>query len=141
MGAIDEREVIILNGQFGSGSTTYSPTTWFVGLSTTTPNDDGTNFSEPTIGVANYARVSVTNNGTNFPVATTSGGVTSKSNGTAFTFNNPSGTWGTVTHWGLFIASTGGNAQFTGELEIPITIQNGNTPVEFAIGQLVISCD
>jgi len=139
MGAIDAREVLILDSQFGGGATTWAPATWFVGISTTTPNDDGTNFTEPSTG--SYARVSKTNNATNFPAASTTGGVSSKSNGTAFTFPNPTANWGLITHWGLYTASTLGDPQYTGELEVPITVNNGNTPVEFAIGQLVISCD
>jgi hypothetical protein len=137
--ATDAREVIILNSQFGAGSTTYSPATWYLGLSTTTPNDDGSNFTEPTGG--SYARVSITNNTTNFPAATTSSGTTTKSNGAAFTFANPTGSWGTVTYWGLFTASSGGTPEFTQALDNPVTIQSGNTPVQFAIGDFKITCD
>lgn len=36
-----------------------APATWYVGWSTTTPNQDGSNFTEPTVG--GYARVAITN--------------------------------------------------------------------------------
>lgn len=135
MAATDARERSIADSQFGGGATTWAPATWFLGLSTTTPNGDGTGFTEPVGG--SYARVSITNNATNFPVASTSSGTTSKASGIAFTFANPTGTWGIVTYWGFFTASSGGTPEYTGQLDTPITIKNGNTPVQFDIGQLV----
>ncbi len=71
-----------------------------VGLSTTTPNDDGTNITEPPGGAA-YARVSLANTNGNFPVA--SGG--EKSNGVDVEFPEATAGWGTVTHWVLYDAS------------------------------------
>lgn len=139
MGATDAREIIIANSQFGSGSTTYSPSSWWVGLSTTTPNDDGTNFTEPVGG--SYAREEVLNNSTNWPAATTTDGITTKSNGVAITFTDPTGSWGTLTHYGLFTASSGGTPQFTNPLDNAVTVQSGNTPVEFAIGAIAMTWD
>lgn len=132
MGATDTRERQLADSQFGGGATTWSPATWFLGLSTTTPNDDGTGFAEPSGGA--YARVSITNNTTNFPAASTTAGVTTKSNGAKFTFPNPTGTWGQVTWWGMFTASSGGTPEYTGQLDTSILIRSGNTPVEFDIG-------
>lgn len=136
MGATDARERTIADSQFGAGSTTYSPATWYLGLSTTTPNDDGSNFTEPTGG--SYARVAVTNNSTNFPAASTSSGTTTKVNGTDITFTDPTGSWGAITHWGWFTASSGGTPEFFGALDTTITVGNGNTPVEFVAGALVM---
>lgn len=139
MGATDTQERAIADSQFGSGVTTWAPATWFVGLSTTTPNEDGTGFTEP-VGSA-YARVSVTNNTTNWPAATTTSGVTSKANGTAFTFPNPTGNWGAVTHYGLFAASSGGTPLYWNPLDASISPKSGNTPVQFDIGNLVLTFD
>lgn len=137
--ATDPREAIIAASQFGAGSTTWAPATWHVGLSKTTSNDDGSNFTEP-VGF-NYARVAKTNNTTNWPAPTTLLGVTTLSNGTAITFPVPSGLWGLIVEVGFFTASTGGVPQFVKELDVPITVQSGNSPVEFAIGQLVLPWD
>lgn len=139
MGASDAREQLVANSQFGGGATTWAPATWYLGLSTTTPADDGTGFSEPVGGA--YARVAITNSATNFPPAATSAGVTTKANGAKFTFPNPTGTWGQITHWGFFTAATGGIAEWTGALDTSITPKNGNTPVEFDVAQLVMTFD
>lgn len=148
--ATDARELLIANMQFGSGAISvtpsgsliggaFAPATWYLGLSKTTPNEDGSNFTEPV--AMSYARVAVTNNLTNFPAAVTTLGTTTKTNGIKFTFPNPSGTWGLMTDYGWFLASTGGIPEYTHELDVPITVQNGNTPVEFDIGQLVMVWD
>lgn len=133
MGATATRERAIADNQFGSGT----PATWFLGLSTTTPNNDGSGFTEPTIGA--YARVSVTNNVTNFPAASTVDGVTSKTNGTKLTFVNPTGTWGAILAYGWFLASTGGTPEYWNPLDASVTVRNGNTPVEFDVNQLVMT--
>lgn len=137
MGAVDVAERNIADSQFGGGATTWAPATWYAGLSTTTPADDGTSFTEPAGGA--YARVALTNNSTNFPAATTSGGITTKVNGVAITFPNPTGNWGLLTYVGFFTASSGGTPQYWFKLDAGITAQNGNTPVQFDIGQLVMS--
>lgn len=78
------------------GAQSYtSPSTIYVGLSTTAPAADGTNISEPS--GFDYAPVAVTNNATNWPAA--SGGV--KRNGTAIQFPTATGSWGFVTHFVL----------------------------------------
>lgn len=139
MGATDPREALIADSQFGGGATTWAPATWFLGLSTTTPAEDGTGFSEP-VGNA-YARVAITNNATNFPAATTSAGITTKQNGTKFTFANPTGNWGLVTHFGFFTVLTGGTVQWFNPLDTQISPKSGNTPVEFDIAQLLMTFD
>lgn len=135
MGAQNARERTVLDREFGSAT----PATWFLGLSTTAPNDDGTNFTEPVGG--SYARVSVTNNATNFPAAATVSGETTKTNGAKFTFVNPTGFWGVAVYWGLFTTLTGGTPEYSGALDASITIRSGNTPVEFDIGQWIIVCE
>jgi len=135
MGASDSREQAILNAIFGSGT----PATWYVGLSKTTPNDDGTNFSEHSGG--SYARVASTNNTTNWPAATTVSGRTVKKNGTKITFPNPSNTWGTIVAIGFFTASSGGNPEITQLLDDAITVASGNTPVELDINEVEIECE
>lgn len=142
MGATDPREMLIADSQFGGPggvATSWAPASWFLALSTTTPADDGTGFSEPVGGA--YARVSIVNNLTNFPAASSSAGVTSKQNGTKFTFPNPTGAWGLITHFGFFTTLTGGTVQWFNPLDTQISPKSGNTPVEFDIGQLVMTFD
>lgn len=63
-----------------------------------------------------YARVALTNNATNFPAAASG----AKSNGTAITFPNPTGSWGTaVVAVGLLDASNGGNLLYFAALTDP----------------------
>jgi hypothetical protein len=137
--ATDQRERAIADSQFGGGATTWAPATWYLGLSTTIPNEDGSNFTEPTGGA--YARVAVVNNTTNFPAAVTTSGVTTKQNGAAFTFPNPTANWGQILYYGWFTAATGGVPEYANALDTPVTVNNGNTPVQFATGQLVWAWD
>ena len=70
------------------GNSAYpAPATVYVGLSTTAPNDDGTNFTEPVGGA--YARAAVTNNLTNWPAAVSG----TKQNGTTITFPEATSGW------------------------------------------------
>lgn len=135
MGATDARERAVADNQFGSGT----PVNWFWGLSTTTPNDDGTNFTEPSGGA--YARVSHANSATNWPAATTSSGTTTKKNATAITWPNPTASWGVITYVGAFTASTGGTPEYTFVLETSISPKSGNSPVEIAANDLVVQVD
>lgn len=139
MSATDARERAIADSQFGGGSTTWAPGTWYLGLSTTVPNEDGSGFSEPSGG--SYGRVSIANNATSFPPAAMENGVTVKKNGIKFTFPDPTASWGTIAYYGFFTTSSGGVPQYFGALDTTISPKNGNTPVEFDIGQLVMAWD
>lgn len=133
MGATAPRERIIADNQFGGGT----PANWYLALSTTTPNDDGTGFTEPS-GLG-YTRVTVANNTTSFGAAQTVAGDTTKTNAIKLTFPNPTGTWGLIVAYGWFDVATAGTVQFFNPLDASITVRNGNTPVEFDINQLVMS--
>ena len=121
----------LLDAVFGGG--TYTPeATIYVGLSTTTPTNTGTSVTEPS-GNA-YARVAVTNNATNFPAASSR----AKANGTVVQFPTASGSWGTVTHFVLYDASSGGNFLGWGNLTSSLAVGTGAT-VDFPIGDLDIT--
>lgn len=81
-----------------------------------------------------YARVAVTNNDTNWPDASGR----QKANGTAITFPQPTGTWGTVDGWELRDASTAGNIIIDGDLAAARNVTAASDPPEFAVGALVI---
>lgn len=153
MGAIDIRERYMANLQFGSGAITgvddtglpvagLVPGTWYCGLSTTQPNEDGSNFTEP-VGMG-YLRAQVANTALNFPPARTDGGITTKWNGNLIKFNDPTGLWGNIGWYGWFNTNSTGPTilpQFWNALDTPITVQNGNTPVQFDAGQLIMVWD
>lgn len=104
------------------GATVYTaPATLYIGLFTTLPSAGGTGGVEPSTG--GYARISKTNNTTNFPAS--SGGV--KHNGTsidwpAFTANMPE-----FKGAGVWDASTGGNLLYWGPFATPRTVLSGET--------------
>jgi hypothetical protein len=132
MSKSDYLENEILDHVLG-GSDYTRPATVYVAIYTATPNDAGGG-TEASGG--SYARAAVTNNATNWPAA--SGGA--KSNGTAITFPTPTAGWGTVTSFGIFDASTGGNLLYYGNLSANKTIDISDT-VSFAIGALDITED
>jgi len=130
-GFIDSLEQAILNHVLNDGTYT-PPTNWFVALSTTTPAEDGTNFTEPS-GNA-YARVSTA--AADWAAASGTAPAT-KANGVAITFPTASGSWGTITHFGMFIASSGGTVQIWGALTVSKAVGSGDTP-SFAISAFVV---
>jgi len=122
----------LLDHVFG-GADYARPGTLYVGLSTADPGEDGSGIAEPSNG---YARVAKTNNSTEFPAA--SGG--SKSNGAVIQFPTATGSWGTVTHFFISDASSGGNMLVYGALNQSKTVNNGDS-VRFNASQLTLALD
>lgn len=60
-------------------------------------------------------------------------------NNATITFPSPTGNWGTVTHFGIFDASTSGNALYYGDLTTSRTINNGDSAPSFAASALTIT--
>lgn len=126
-----------LDQDLGSGS----PATWFIALLTALPTDgDGTSLTEASW--SGYARVSVTNNNTNFPAATVSTHIATKSCQAAINFGTVAGLGGAITVVGvaLYDASTVGNfgrvAVFgTPSSPITFTLNNGSS-LSIAAGNL-----
>jgi hypothetical protein len=119
-----------------------APATWYVALFTSAPTDaavgtevSGNNYSRASLAasLANWA-------GTQAAASTTASSGTGgqSSNNAAITFATPSGSWGTVTHWGLFDASTSGNMWIYAPLTVSKTI-NTSDSVSFAIGALTVT--
>ena len=122
----------ILDQLFGATSIIASiPATWFIGLSTTTPNEGGTGYTEPTGGA--YARVQVTNNKSSFAVA--ANGVLT--NLVAISFPESTLSWGTITHI-LFFGSSGTDLWYFEQLPTSRTVATATT-VYFSVGALTIS--
>lgn len=131
----DALENEVLDVYFGRASPTLNTTTLYIGLSTTTPTDAGGNFTEPSGGAA-YARVAYTNNGTNWPSA--SGGT--KQNANNIQFPAATGSWGTITYFGIFTASSGGTPIATGQLSSSKTPAVGDTLI-FPTNGITITAD
>jgi hypothetical protein len=120
-----------INDHVLGGSDYTRPATVYFALYSSAPTESGGG-TECSSG--SYARVSVTNNSTNFPAS--SSGV--KANGTAITFPTASANWGTVTAFGVFDASTGGNLLYFGNLSATRTVTSGDT-ARFAAGDFTIT--
>lgn len=132
-GKSDYLENKTLDHVLGGGDYTR-PGTVYLALYTATPSDVAASGTEVTGG--SYVRLSITNNGTNFPSA--SAGV--KSNGATFTFVQATADWGTVVAWSLKDQSTLGNTLYWGPLTPNKIVSNGDT-ASFAVGDLTISED
>lgn len=118
-----------------TGKTSFTmPTTVAIALFTAAPSDAGGG-TEVT-NANNYARKATV--GADWQAAAS--GATQNAN--AITFNVPSGSWGTVTHFALMDSATYGAGNMLGwsALTTPQAIGSGNT-VSFAVGDLDITLD
>jgi hypothetical protein len=120
----------ILDHMFGKGN--YAPPTIHVGLSTADPLDDASGLSEPCGN--GYARAQTSASDWN----SASGG--SLENANEITFAQATGSWGTITHFALFDAATGGNMLANGALSQSNTIDNSDI-AKFEVGDLGIGLD
>lgn len=120
------------------GNTAFTaPATVYVALYTAAPSDAGSG-TEVTGG--SYARVSVTNNTTNWPAASSG----SKSNGTAISFPTASAGWGTVEAAALMDASTSGNQLAWAELltgTAYVATAKASTDTFTAVGHALVNTD
>lgn len=128
--------------QIFRGQAAPTTTNLYIGLLTAAPSDTG---GGTEVSGSNYGRVTVASSLANW-AGTQSAGSTVASSGTggqtsnnnAITFPTPSGTWGTVTHFGIYDAVSGGNLLFYGALTISKTINQSDT-VTFPAGSLTIT--
>lgn len=122
------------------GQAFTAPANTYVALFTAAPSDSG---GGTEVSGGSYARVTVSGAlaswaGTQSAGSTTAssgtGGVTS--NNAAITFPAPTANWGTITHFGIFDASSGGNLLLHGALTASKTVNNGDAAPNFAIAAL-----
>jgi len=124
-------EVEILDHVFMKG--VYNPpSNIFVALSTADPTDSGGSIAEPVGG--SYARKSTAAADWD---AAVSGAL---DNANAITFAEATGSWGTISHFALYDALSGGNMLAHGSLPTPKAIDSGDT-ASFAAGNLDVSLD
>lgn len=119
----------VLDHILGEGARDFtSPATLYIGLFTAVADGEAGSVTE--VSGNAYARTAV-----NFNAA--SGG--SATNNGAVTFPTASGgNWGTITHAGVYDASTSGNLLFYGALTVEKTVTDGDT-FQIADTQLTIS--
>lgn len=115
----------ILDHILATGAYTM-PTTVYVGLSTGSFNDDN---SGTELSGSNYARESIS-----FGAASSG----TASNDAAVEFNAATGSWGTVSHFGIFDALTSGNLLIHGALTASKVIETGDI-LKIAIGDMDIT--
>lgn len=109
-----------------------SPTNVYIALSTADPTDDASGLAEPSGN--GYARVSTA--AADWDSA--SGG--SASNANEISFPEAIGNWGTITHFALFDAASGGNMLAHGSLSASWDVVN-RTTVRFPAGDLTVTLD
>lgn len=120
----DYAEKLLLDWMMTTGAATR-PTAWYVALYTAAPSDSG---GGTEVSGSGYSRQSVT-----LAAASTPGGTTSNTNAVSFTAVG--GAFGTVTHIGIFDASTGGNLLWHGAMTASKAVADGDT-LEFSIGNI-----
>jgi len=129
----DYLEVELRKHIFRTGSFT-KPSALYVSLHTADPTDDA---SGTEVSGGSYARVQRDPLDANWTGASSTNGQTD--NAAAITFPSPTGNWGSVTHFGIWDASTSGNMLIHGALTTPKTVNNGDAAPAFAIGALVVT--
>lgn len=120
----DYAEKLLLDFLMTTGTATR-PTNWYVALYTSAPSDSG---GGTEVSAGGYARQSVS-----FNAASSPGGTTSNSGDVSFTASG--GDYGTVTHMGIFDASSSGNLLWHGALTASKTVADGDT-LTFAAGNI-----
>lgn len=104
---------VVAGNVYGSGITTPLPAKYYIGLSTTAPNINGTNVTEP--AGSGYARMELNN------LSTPSGGVVT--NTVSIDFPESTASWGTATHFVIYDALVNGNLLQYGPLSTPRSIE------------------
>ena len=120
-----------LDDVLGSGT----PATWYAALMSTAPTDAGGGVE---VSGSSYARITITNNGTNFPNAALVSGIPTISNGTLLSWGPATGTWPAAVAVALYDASTGGNLGPWAFLTAPLVIVSSQS-LQIPIGDLVFT--
>ncbi len=125
MSASNYLELKLLDHSLGTTSYT-APSNVYLALSTATIDDDA---SGTELSGNGYARQAIT-------FAAASGG--SVSSNATVTFPTATGSWGTISHWSIWDASTTGNLLFHGSFSASKAIATGDV-LKVTSGDLTIS--
>jgi hypothetical protein len=120
----------VVNCIFGRG--VFTPVNLYLGLSTSQPGQAGNNFIEPS--GCGYHRLATT------PQDWSDAEDGFVRNVSRLCMPLAVGSWGTVTHFGLFDAPQSGRLYIFGQLDVPVTVGPGDM-VSFATEQICISID
>jgi hypothetical protein len=139
--ATDYLENLFIDHLFRTRTWTKPAALWMA-LFTAAPTDAG---GGTEVAGGAYARVSLPPLDANWTA--TQGGVSGNSSGSAgatgnaiaIVFPAPSANWGTVTHFAIMDAATGGNMLIWDVLTVPRTIISGDPAPSFAIGALAVT--
>jgi hypothetical protein len=123
----DFAEKLLLDWLMTTG-TAARPTSWHVALYTAAPSDSG---GGTEVSGSGYSRQAIT-----FAAAASPGGTTDNTGTVSFTASG--GDWGTITHIGIFDASTSGNLIWHGALAASRTVNDGDT-LSFAVGAVTLT--
>jgi hypothetical protein len=116
MSATNYLENEVLDHILGEGTRDYTSPTLYIGLFTAVA--DGETGSVTEVSGGSYARAAVDFNAASGGSATNNGDVT---------FTTATADWGTVTHVGIYDASTAGNLLIYATLDTSKTVSNGDT--------------
>lgn len=108
MGFTTNKANSILNNEFAK--------TYYIALSTTTPNDNGGNVTEPSSS-SGYKRCQM--------LAMGSASYKQIQNTDIMYFGEAVADWGTITHFAVYTSSTGGTPHYYGALASPVTVTTG----------------
>jgi hypothetical protein len=116
-------------------NTSYTAPNAYIGLFTNSPTDSA---SGTEVSGSAYARVQIDNKMSSATAGTDNSSIT---NSSAITFTAASGgAWGTITHIGIFDASSSGNLLAHGALAASKTISDGDT-LQINASALTITID
>lgn len=116
-------ELAVLDYLFGAGANDLAPATYYLALFTAAPTDAG---GGTEVSGGSYVRKAVTNNATNFPAAALVGDLATKLLDVEQLFVTATANWGTITHFAVFDASSGGNMRGWGALAASKVINTGD---------------
>lgn len=120
-------EKLLLDWSMTAG-TAARPSAWFLALYTAAPSDSG---GGTEVSAGGYERQAIA-----FGAAATPGGTTDNTAAVEYTASGAA--YGTVTHIGIFDASTSGNLLWHGAMTASRTIGDGDT-LSFAIGDVELT--
>ena len=104
----------IMGNVFHTDEDPVIPAAYYIGLSSTEPNVSGGNVSEPRKSGTAYARVLLDK------LSAPRDGIIK--NTSPISFTKSSASWGTMTHYVVYDAATGGNLLFYGRISGGITV-------------------
>jgi len=129
----DYLEVQLRKHLFRTGSFT-KPTALWISLHTADPTDAG---SGAEVSGGNYARQELDPGDANWSGVSATDGLAK--NLTAITFPAPTAGWGTVTHFAIWDAGSGGNMLISAALTTPKVVNSGDGAPFFDVNTLVVT--